>query len=97
MLNAETDYTRPALEAVLKHVSLPSDIEAQVRRAISVIDSHGGATTQELAQELGKNWVIARRTKKIVKKYGEDVKCYSPKQFEKAERTAINKRFSEAK
>lgn len=31
-----------------------------------------------LRQELGPNWVIARRTPNIVRRYGEDVICISP-------------------
>lgn len=36
----------------------------------------------------GSNWVLARRTKRIVERYGEDVICLSPKQYENAERLA---------
>jgi len=35
-------------------------------------------------KELGLNWVIARRTKRIVEQYGEDVRCLSPKEYEAA-------------
>lgn len=37
---------------------------------------------QALMDRLGKNWVIARRTKRIVKKYGDDVTCLSLKRYE---------------
>ena len=34
----------------------------------------------------GKNWVLARRTERIVRRYGADVRCLSKKQYAAAER-----------
>lgn len=50
------------------------------------------ATPDELRIELGSNWVIARRTPRIVKKYGADVNCISAAQYAAAQRRAIEKR-----
>lgn len=36
----------------------------------------------------GRNWVIARRTPRIVARYGVDVICLSPKRYAEAERVA---------
>ncbi len=33
---------------------------------------------------LGSPWVLARRTKRIIEKYGENVRCVSYKEYEKA-------------
>lgn len=40
--------------------------------------------------------MLARRTQGIVAEYGEDVKCYSVKQYEMAQRRAIEKRVAGA-
>lgn len=42
--------------------------------------------TEFLHQEIGTNWVIARRTLSIVRRYGEDVVCLSPQKYEAIER-----------
>ena len=34
----------------------------------------------------GKNWVIHRRTERILRRYGPDVVCVSPKKYYEAER-----------
>lgn len=50
-------------------------------------------TPDELRAVLGsRNWVIARRTPRIVARYGEDVLCLSPKAYAKAEAEAIARR-----
>ncbi len=36
----------------------------------------------------GKNWVLHRRTPRIVSRYGDDVICLSLKRYEEAERLA---------
>lgn len=38
-----------------------------------------------LRQEFGSNWVVARRTPRIVQRYGEDVCCISPQRYRAAE------------
>lgn len=32
---------------------------------------------------LGDNWVVARRTRRIVEKYGESVRCVSSKEYQR--------------
>lgn len=39
-----------------------------------------------IKRELGDNWVLARRTSRIIAKYGENVNCVSKKQLTLAER-----------
>lgn len=36
----------------------------------------------------GHNWVIARRSPRILARYGSDVVCLTPKQYTEAERVA---------
>lgn len=94
-MNYEREYTKAALDAVEPYLFLlPSDVQRAVKLAKSVHETNGFPTCEELRQELGgTNWVLARRTKAIVDRYGEDVICVSPAQYEKAERTALEKRF----
>lgn len=37
--------------------------------------------SEYLIETYGSNWVAARRTKRIVAKYGDDVVCFSQKRF----------------
>jgi len=47
------------------------------------------ATPDEIADYLGtRNWVVTRRTSKVVARYGADVVCLSPQMFKKMQ-TAI--------
>lgn len=39
-----------------------------------------------MRERLGANWVLARRTSRIVRQYGENVNCVSAKQLAKVER-----------
>lgn len=64
----------------------------QARLALSLIESHGEPTLEELREELGNNWVIARRTPRIVAQYGSDVVCCTHKTYEAAQLRALNKR-----
>ena len=41
--------------------------------------------TEFMRREIGSNWVIARRTKNIVRGYGEDVVTLSHKQYKELE------------
>lgn len=34
-----------------------------------------------MREKVGRNWVISRRTPRIVAQYGEDVVCISPKEY----------------
>jgi hypothetical protein len=43
----------------------------------------------ELEPFLGDNWVIHRRTPRIVAKYGPDVNCITPKEYSRAVRNAV--------
>lgn len=94
MPNYEREYVIAALESLEPWVFLlPSDVQRKVKLARSVMETHGMATGEELERELGPNWVVGRRTKRIVEKYGEDVQCYSPEKYADAERRAIESRF----
>ena len=104
MLN-DTDYTRRALvrcETYLVNtrreddpnviVGTHDDLLRSVRLALSVMDQH--VTVDELCAAIGSdNWVVARRTKRIVERYGEDVVTLSSKQLDAAERRAVEARF----
>ena len=90
----ELRYCRAAFEAIRPWLFLlPADVQRKIKLALSVIDSHGMATAEELNTQLGKNWVIARRSQRIIDKYGKDVVCVSNKQFEDAVEQAIESRF----
>jgi hypothetical protein len=39
-----------------------------------------------MTERLGSNWVLARRTSRIIARYGEDVNCVSHKQMRAVER-----------
>jgi hypothetical protein len=39
-----------------------------------------------MAWTLGQNWVVARRTKRIVRKYGDDVVCISQRRYSEMRR-----------
>ena len=93
MPNYQTEYTKAALDALAEWLFiLPTDVQRKLKLARSVIETHGEATGEELRRELGDNWVLARRTKGIVERYGPNVKCYSAKQYADAERRAIESR-----
>lgn len=93
MIHYENDYVIPAIEEALTY-PLPPEATRKLKLALSLIRSGGMATAEELQRELGENWVLARRrTERIVKRYGEDVKCYSHQAYEAAERRAIEGRI----
>lgn len=93
-MNADKEYIEPALRAIEPWLYLlPTDVQRKVKLAISLINTNGFATSEEMAAELGNNWVIAsRRTQRIVDRYGEDVNVVSPTRYQQAERDAIKKR-----
>jgi hypothetical protein len=87
------DYVVPALEALKPWMHLlPTDVQRKVRLAEAAIATHGSATSEELRAILGPNWVVARRTLRIVQKYGKDVNCVSLRKYHEAERQAIESR-----
>lgn len=93
-MSYEREYTQKAFEALKSYLYLlPTEVQRSVLLAGSIVASHGYPTGKELAAELGDNWVLAKRTKSIVAKYGQDVKCYSQEAYKVAERRAIEKRF----
>ena len=49
-------------------------------------------TPDELAPFLGRNWVIARRSPAIKRRYGEDVQCITPLRYDTAVAAAIEAR-----
>lgn len=92
-MSYETEYTLAALVALEPWLFLlPTDVQRKIKLARSVVESHGYPSSAELKAELGENWVLARRTKSIVAKYGDNVRCYSHAQYEAAERRALEKR-----
>ena len=48
--------------------------------------SHQWATADEISNAVGsRNWVVARRTKRIIQRYGEDVVCLTEKRYKELE------------
>ena len=93
-LNLEREYILAALDSLAPHLChLPADVQRKVKLAASVVSTHGSATGEEIRGELGPNWVLARRTKNIVEKYGADVTCVTPGGYDAAQRRAIERRF----
>jgi hypothetical protein len=93
MPDLQREYCLTALDSVLPWLYLlPSAVQRNIKLAHSVLLSHGSATQQEMQEQLGTNWVLARRTKRIVERYGPDVRCYSQAQYAAAERRAIEGR-----
>jgi hypothetical protein len=84
-------FTRRALQAALA-CDLPADVARHVRLALSVMNSNGYPTHDELRNIIGSNWVVARRTTRIVREYGESVLCLSPKKLDEAEIRALEMR-----
>lgn len=94
LTDLEREYVMMALNSLDTWlVLLPTVVQRRVRLATSVMDTHGLATTKEIRAELGEVWVMARRTKRIVEKYGEGVRCVSAVEFEAVQRQAIEQRF----
>lgn len=90
----EKEYTQKAFEAIAPHLeALPADVQRAIRLAVSVRQLHGSATSEEMAAQLGTPWVIARRTPRIIQRYGADVVCITRKQYHAAERRAIEARL----
>ena len=99
MSAATTSLEREYFDRMFLHLRqwmhlLPSDLQRTIKIAES-LHKYSGATSEEFAAEWGPKWVIARRTKRIVEKYGEDVKCVTHKQYVETERKIIARRFSE--
>lgn len=65
----------------------------EMKMALSLIKT-GRITTAELVPFLGSNWVVARRTKRIVETYGDDVNCISSNRLDEAYREALHARIS---
>ena len=95
MNDLEKEYVLAALNSIQPHhlYLLPTNVQRKVKLALSVIASHGVATGEEIREEPGPNWVLARRTRNIVEKYGADVNCVTPGGYDAAQRRAIEKRF----
>lgn len=89
----ETEFTSAAITAVLPHLDkLPEDVRRKVYVSAALLRNHGCVNLDILREELGaqpgRPWVIARRTPRIVERYGADVVCVTPKRFDEAERRA---------
>ena len=82
-----------ALESVAEWCSLikqnypemrfPKEVDAALARYRRASAPGGGCDF--LRARFGKNWVLARRTARIVERYGADVACLTPKQYAQAE------------
>lgn len=90
-MDYQTEYSNAAIAAVLPHLeALPEDVRSKVNTAAALIRNKGCIPSELLREELGgANWVIARRTRRIVEQYGPDVVCVTPKRYQEAERRAI--------
>ena len=87
----EIEYATKALEAVERVGGLlPDETRKLITVALHVLRCQGVPMPEALAIELGgKPWVIARRTKGIVERYGKDVKCVSRREYEQATRRCL--------
>jgi hypothetical protein len=93
-MDYQREYLQVMFNSLERHLHLlPSIVQRDVKLARSVVETHGSATPDEMRKQLGDNWVLAKRTKNIVARYGPDVKCYSHARYHAAERTAIEARF----
>lgn len=90
-MNYQEEYALEAIEALEPYLFLlPSDVQRKVKLAAAVFANHGCAPVEAFRQEVGgTNWVIAKRTKRIIERYGEDVITLTPHQYKAAERRAI--------
>jgi hypothetical protein len=94
MNDLEREYTLAAIDSLAPHLCLlPAEVQRKVKLAESILASHGTATGEEIREDLGPNWVLARRGRRIVEKYGKDVNCVTPGQYDCAQRRAIERRF----
>lgn len=97
----ERDLIRAGLEAVAPHLALlPRPIWMRIARALAATEpatASNAAHSGELFRRAvgGSNWVLARRTPRIVEKYGADVICLTRKAYIKAERLALEFRAQE--
>jgi hypothetical protein len=46
-----------------------------------------------LRERLGSNWVVAKRTKRVVERYGDDVVCVSLKRFAALKQEFMDSRY----
>ena len=91
--NLQNEYLDRAFRALMPILHLlPPDTQRVVRIAES-LTRFPGATTEELRKAIGPKWVIARRSKRIVERYGEDVICLSHRTFCEIERKIVAERF----
>lgn len=74
-MNYQEEYALEAIEALEPYLFLlPSDVQRKVKLAAAVFANHGCAPVEAFRREVGgTNWVIAKRTKRIIERYGEDV------------------------
>jgi hypothetical protein len=93
MMDLEWEYVQKALDSLKPCLDLlPKEVRRAVLLAQSVAALGGSASAAELAVEFGPRWVIARRTARIVEKYGEGVRCLTPAEHERGVRRAIERR-----
>lgn len=65
-----------------------SKIPHATRLALALIDG-GPITVEELRPFIGSNWVLGRRSRRIVERYGADVNCISQKTLDAAYMSAL--------
>lgn len=93
MNDLEREYVAAVFATLEDYLPLlPVDVQRKIRIAGSVLATHGTATAEEIRQELGSNWVLARRSRRIVERYGAGARCVTTAQYEKAVKRAIEKR-----
>jgi hypothetical protein len=88
------------MEIAMIDLSVSPEIKfGKARLHLVVMDQHGDSAMCTCQHEPfpretfakivgGRNWVIARRSSRIVERYGDDVICLSPQRYRDAERIA---------
>ena len=79
---------------VWSQADLPLDVAEGIKISLTKIDtaleafgraSSLGGAADFMRKRFGKNWVLARRTARILERYGEDVRCVSPRKYAQCE------------
>lgn len=86
MTDFQTKACRKALESIQAWLDSGfarplTDTLAEVRLALATLDN----PCPDITPIVGNNWVVARRTARITRQYGEDVVALSPARYQDAE------------
>lgn len=92
------DYQTKACQAVLKSIKglvaegllLPKHVVDEVNLALATFDDRG---MPDISPVVGDNWVIARRTSRVVSQYGAEVVALSAAGYHNAQISAYAKRL----